>query len=234
MIDQHESLENLFDCCCSACPMSKLSSWLGNEFVFFLLGLSSFHNAEDTCHLTSAACVNDCYQVRHGNWNLGSMSLTDVKFGPSGCLYSWGCRDNERCRPCRFPGLEGNVAGGCEGDALVWGCSHSAWWHDISCRSCGQGMGKKRASLAVGDLQIDEESGIARFGNVVVGEHDWISINGTTGEIIIGKQPLKAARARWRSGPTHALGLTSSGNVVVSACSTDLFILLHSACDYER
>lgn len=49
----------------------------------------------------------------------------------------------------------------------------------------------KTCICGCGELQIDEESGVARFGNVVVNEHDWISINGTTGEVILGKQPLK-------------------------------------------
>jgi len=49
----------------------------------------------------------------------------------------------------------------------------------------------KTCITGCGDLQIDEAAGIARFGDVIVKEHEWISINGTTGEVILGKQPLK-------------------------------------------
>ncbi|CAD7701750.1 unnamed protein product [Ostreobium quekettii] len=49
----------------------------------------------------------------------------------------------------------------------------------------------KTCITGCGDLQIDEGNGSCRFGNTVVNEHDWISINGTTGEVIVGKCPLK-------------------------------------------
>lgn len=49
----------------------------------------------------------------------------------------------------------------------------------------------KTCITGCGELQIDEAAGTVRFGNVVLKEHDWMSINGTTGEVILGKQPLK-------------------------------------------
>jgi len=41
------------------------------------------------------------------------------------------------------------------------------------------------------DLQLDEASGVARLGKTTINKDDWISLNGTTGEVILGKQPLK-------------------------------------------
>lgn len=41
------------------------------------------------------------------------------------------------------------------------------------------------------DLQLDEANGVARFGKTTINKDDWISLNGTTGEVILGKQPLK-------------------------------------------
>ncbi|GMH41824.1 hypothetical protein BSKO_09734 [Bryopsis sp. KO-2023] len=43
------------------------------------------------------------------------------------------------------------------------------------------------------DLQIDEGAKLAKLGGAEIHEMDWVSINGTTGEIILGKQPLKPA-----------------------------------------
>ncbi len=41
------------------------------------------------------------------------------------------------------------------------------------------------------ELEVLEEKKCAKVGNVVLCEGDWISLNGTTGEVFKGKQPLK-------------------------------------------
>eukprot|EP01026_Neomeris_dumetosa_P013917 TRINITY_DN1494_c0_g1_i1.p1 TRINITY_DN1494_c0_g1~~TRINITY_DN1494_c0_g1_i1.p1 ORF type:complete len:992 (+),score=208.61 TRINITY_DN1494_c0_g1_i1:401-2977(+) len=42
-----------------------------------------------------------------------------------------------------------------------------------------------------GELQVDEEAHAARLGGVVIKEGDWMSMNGSTGEVIKGKQATK-------------------------------------------
>ena len=42
-------------------------------------------------------------------------------------------------------------------------------------------------------LRVDAEAKTMELGGVVLQEGDWLSLNGTTGEIIQGKQPLKSA-----------------------------------------
>jgi pyruvate,orthophosphate dikinase len=53
----------------------------------------------------------------------------------------------------------------------------------------GRGMGK---CVVVGcsALQVDEKEGIIRVNGHTVKEGDWISISGTTGEVILGRVPL--------------------------------------------
>lgn len=41
------------------------------------------------------------------------------------------------------------------------------------------------------NLTVDEANRTLRLGKVVLREGDWISLNGETGEIILGKQPLR-------------------------------------------
>lgn len=44
-----------------------------------------------------------------------------------------------------------------------------------------------------GDLSVDDASRTARIGSAIIKEGDWLSLNGTSGEVLIGRQPLKAA-----------------------------------------
>ncbi|MBE3577701.1 MAG: pyruvate, phosphate dikinase [Limnochordales bacterium] len=52
-----------------------------------------------------------------------------------------------------------------------------------------RGMGKCCVAGA-GDIVVDEEARRFRVGNVVVKEGDWITLNGTTGEVILGQVNL--------------------------------------------
>jgi pyruvate,orthophosphate dikinase len=45
-----------------------------------------------------------------------------------------------------------------------------------------------------GEVVIDYRSRSFTSGSVTVGEHDWISINGSTGEVVLGEQPLVEPR----------------------------------------
>eukprot|EP00191_Tetraselmis_sp_GSL018_P020846 CAMPEP_0177593370 /NCGR_PEP_ID=MMETSP0419_2-20121207/9107_1 /TAXON_ID=582737 /ORGANISM="Tetraselmis sp., Strain GSL018" /LENGTH=773 /DNA_ID=CAMNT_0019084399 /DNA_START=888 /DNA_END=3209 /DNA_ORIENTATION=- len=55
-----------------------------------------------------------------------------------------------------------------------------------------RGWGKTCVS-GCGDLQVDEEAKTATVGGFTIHEGDWVSLNGSTGEIIAGRQPLKVA-----------------------------------------
>jgi pyruvate, orthophosphate dikinase len=43
-----------------------------------------------------------------------------------------------------------------------------------------------------GKLHIEEDAKTAKLGDVAMAEGDWICLNGTTGEILLGRQPTKA------------------------------------------
>jgi pyruvate,orthophosphate dikinase len=48
------------------------------------------------------------------------------------------------------------------------------------------------AVVGCASLEVDEDAKTANFKGVVLNEGDWVCINGTTGEILKGKQPTKA------------------------------------------
>jgi pyruvate,orthophosphate dikinase len=52
-----------------------------------------------------------------------------------------------------------------------------------------RGMGKPCVAGA-GEILVDEGAGVFRVGDIVVKEGDYITINGSTGEVILGKAPL--------------------------------------------
>ena len=56
-----------------------------------------------------------------------------------------------------------------------------------------RGMGKPCVAGA-GDILVDEGSRTFKVGDIVVKEGDYITINGTTGEVILGKAPLVEPR----------------------------------------
>lgn len=53
-----------------------------------------------------------------------------------------------------------------------------------------RGWGKTCVS-GCSELQVDEASKTATLGGVTIHEGDWLSLNGSTGEVILGKQPMK-------------------------------------------
>jgi pyruvate,orthophosphate dikinase len=53
----------------------------------------------------------------------------------------------------------------------------------------GRGMGKC-VVVGCGDLEVDEKKGMMQVNGHILREGDWISINGSTGEVILGKVPL--------------------------------------------
>lgn len=50
----------------------------------------------------------------------------------------------------------------------------------------------KTCITGVPGLEVDEENKTAKIGGHTFTEGDWMSLNGTSGEIITGQQPLKA------------------------------------------
>lgn len=40
---------------------------------------------------------------------------------------------------------------------------------------------------------MDEDSKVAKIGSTQIREGDWLSVNGSTGEVIRGQQPLRPA-----------------------------------------
>lgn len=75
--------------------------------------------------------------------------------------------------------------------------------------------------------QVDEHNKVARIGGREIREGDWISLNGSTGEIIAGKQQLRAAELSqdmdtfmsWVDGRRTLGEWGVSRNVVVFACA---------------
>jgi pyruvate,orthophosphate dikinase len=55
-----------------------------------------------------------------------------------------------------------------------------------------RGWGKTCVS-GCGELSVDETARTASLGGVTLREGDWLSLNGSTGEVIIGKQPMRPA-----------------------------------------
>jgi len=55
-----------------------------------------------------------------------------------------------------------------------------------------RGWGKTCVS-GCGELSVDETARTASLGGVTLREGDWLSLNGSTGEVIVGKQPMRPA-----------------------------------------
>ena len=55
-----------------------------------------------------------------------------------------------------------------------------------------RGWGKTCVS-GCSELQVDEAGRTATLGGATIREGDWLSLNGSTGEVILGKQPMKTA-----------------------------------------
>ena len=69
------------------------------------------------------------------------------------------------------------------------GYFNGAWWYDQPCGGCGPGHGQVLCGR-LRELQINEGAGYCRIGTEEIHAGDYLTIDGSTGQVMRGQAPL--------------------------------------------